>query len=59
MVFVGAVGNLNVVWAMAEAMNGLMILPNLIALLVLSPVVFKVTKKFFSDEKNYEKSKRR
>lgn len=50
MIFVGAIGNLKVVWAMADAMNGLMIIPNLIALLALSPVVFKETKKYFSDE---------
>ena len=54
MVFVGAVGNLNVVWALADAMNGLMIIPNLIALLVLSPIIFKETRKYFSEEKQKE-----
>ncbi|MGM0437543.1 MAG: alanine/glycine:cation symporter family protein [Bacillota bacterium] len=57
MVFVGAVGNLKIVWAMADAMNGLMIIPNLIALLALSPVVFNETKKYFSNEKDEEERK--
>src|SRR6056297_54104 len=57
MIFVGAVGNLKIVWAMADAMNGLMIIPNLIALLALSPVVFNETKKYFSDEKDEEERK--
>lgn len=54
MIFIGAVGNLKVVWAMADAMNGLMTIPNLIALLVLSPVIFRESKAYFSahQEKN-------
>lgn len=54
MIFIGAVGNLKVVWAMADAMNGLMTIPNLIALLVLSPVIFRESKAYFSayPEKN-------
>lgn len=48
-VFVGAIGNLEAIWALADTMNGLMIIPNLIAILVLSPVVFKETKKYFDN----------
>ncbi|MBM7622809.1 alanine/glycine:cation symporter family protein [Sporohalobacter salinus] len=49
-VFLGAVSNLNVVWAIASAMNGLMIVPNLIALLVLSSVIFKEFNGYMTDE---------
>jgi AGCS family alanine or glycine:cation symporter len=47
LVFVGAVGNLEVIWALADTMNGLMIIPNLIGILMLSPVIFKETRKYF------------
>ncbi len=41
---IGAVGNLGVVWLVADILNGLMAVPNLIALVALSPVIFQVTK---------------
>jgi AGCS family alanine or glycine:cation symporter len=40
----GAMGKLGLIWTLADVMNGLMALPNLIALVVLSPVIFRVTK---------------
>ncbi len=43
---VGAMGKLDVIWLMADVMNGLMAIPNLIALVLLSPVVFKLTKEY-------------
>ena len=43
----GAMGKLNQVWLLADVMNGLMALPNLIALLLLSPVVFRLTREYF------------
>lgn len=45
-IFIGAVLKLGLVWALADVLNGLMAIPNLIALLVLSPVVFKLTKEY-------------
>ena len=36
----------SVVWGVADTMNGLMAFPNLVALILLSPVVWKVTKDF-------------
>ncbi|WP_062197088.1 alanine/glycine:cation symporter family protein [Massilibacterium senegalense] len=54
-VFIGAiVKDLNVVWGVADIMNGLMAIPNLIALLGLSGVVVYETKIFL---KQYEKEK--
>ena len=43
----GAVSKVDVVWNIADTLNGLMALPNLIALLALSPVVIKLCKEYF------------
>lgn len=51
---VGCMAELHLVWNLADLFNGLMAIPNLIALLLLSPIVFKLTKEFFSDPKNLE-----
>lgn len=45
-VFVGSVMNLSLVWSIADSMNALMAIPNLIALLLLSRVIVKETKKY-------------
>jgi alanine or glycine:cation symporter, AGCS family len=45
-VFFGAVSALEVVWGLADMMNGLMAVPNLIGLLGLSGIVVAETKKF-------------
>lgn len=45
-VFVGSVMNLSLVWSIADSMNALMAIPNLIALLLLSRVLIKETKKY-------------
>jgi len=44
----GATANLSFIWLVADTLNALMALPNLIALLLLSPVVFKLTKDYFN-----------
>ena len=46
-VFVGAVGNLDLIWSISETMNGLMIIPNLIGVVCLIKVVIELTKKHF------------
>ena len=51
-VVVGAIGGLGFMWDLADTLNGLMAFPNLIGVLMLSPVVFKLTKEFFAKEKN-------
>ncbi len=48
---VGATLNLGFVWLVADTLNALMAIPNLIALLLLSPVVFTLTREFFAKEK--------
>ncbi len=46
----GATANLSFIWLVADTLNALMALPNLIALLLLSPVVFKLTKEYFTKD---------
>ena len=45
---VGAVGSGTLMWDIADTLNGLMAIPNLIALLMLSGIVTSVTKEYFS-----------
>lgn len=47
-IFTGAIVKLDLVWTMADVLNGLMALPNLIALLLLSPIVFSKTRHYFN-----------
>jgi len=44
---VGATAELDFIWLVADTLNALMALPNLIALLLLSPVVFALTREYF------------
>ncbi|MDI3481279.1 MAG: alanine or glycine:cation symporter, family [Tepidanaerobacteraceae bacterium] len=44
--FIGAVTNLDIVWAFSDIMNGLMAIPNLISLLALSNVLVAETRKY-------------
>ena len=46
-VLIGALAELETVWSIADVFNALMAFPNLIGLLVLTPVVINVTKDFF------------
>jgi AGCS family alanine or glycine:cation symporter len=48
MVFAGPYLTVSAVWGIADIMNGLMAFPNLIALLMLSPVVVKVSREYFA-----------
>ena len=50
----GAV-ELSLAWAIADTLNGLMAIPNLIAVALLSPVVFKLTKEYFDEVKAKKK----
>ncbi|MBQ7006562.1 MAG: alanine:cation symporter family protein, partial [Oscillospiraceae bacterium] len=50
-VFLGAILSLDLVWSLSDTFNGLMSIPNLVALVVLSGEVFAVTKKYLSKNK--------
>ncbi len=47
----GATLKLEFVWLLADTMNALMALPNLIALVLLGPVVFKLTREYFDAQR--------
>lgn len=47
---IGATVELGLVWSVAETFNGLMAIPNLIALFLLSGTVVKLVKEYFSKE---------
>ncbi|MCU7935224.1 MAG: sodium:alanine symporter family protein [Candidatus Thiodiazotropha sp. (ex Dulcina madagascariensis)] len=53
MIPVGALAqdHLGFVWLVADTLNALMAIPNLAALLMLSPVVFKLTRDYFAESK--------
>ena len=50
-IVVGAVSSIDVVWDISDTFNGLMAVPNFIALIALSPVVIKMTKEYFFNKK--------
>ncbi|MCP4221107.1 MAG: sodium:alanine symporter family protein [bacterium] len=55
-VFLGAIGEIEVVWHFVDMVITFMTIPNLIALLILAPVVKKETKKYFDlmKQTNYQ-----
>lgn len=48
MVAIGAFLKLEMIWIIADIVNGLMAIPNLIALLALSPIIIKESKDYFN-----------
>ena len=44
----GAIGDLGYVWLLADTLNAMMAIPNLIALILLGPMVFRLTQEYFS-----------
>ena len=48
MVALGGFLKLELIWVLADIVNGLMAIPNLVALLGLSPIIIKETKRYFS-----------
>ena len=51
---VGAGLNLGIVWLIADTLNAFMAIPNLIALLLLSPVVFRLSKEYFARQSDVD-----
>ena len=47
-VYLGATGSLHVVWDIADTLNGLMAIPNLIGLLASIPLLLRLQREFFS-----------
>ena len=55
-VFIGANIDLGLAWTIANILNGFMAIPNLIAIILLSPVVIRLSKDFFKDPDRIRKS---
>lgn len=55
MIVVGATTSLDVVWDVADTFNGLMAIPNFIALFALSGVVAKLTREYFQKQRSLRK----
>ncbi|HAA06750.1 MAG TPA: sodium:alanine symporter family protein, partial [Acinetobacter schindleri] len=53
-VFIGCIATLDLVWLFADTFNGLMAIPNLIGLLLLSGVIAKESKEFIARRKSGE-----
>jgi len=51
-IVIGALFKLDLVWAFADLFNGLMAIPNLIALVLLSPIVFSETRYYLRTRSN-------
>lgn len=51
-IFLGSCAKVDLVWELADTFNGLMVLPNLVALLALSPVVVKSLKDYLDKREN-------
>lgn len=47
-IFLGAVGSLRLVWSVADTLNGLMAIPNLISVLASLPLLLRLQREFFS-----------
>jgi alanine or glycine:cation symporter, AGCS family len=47
-IYLGATGSLHLVWDVADTLNGLMALPNLLSVLVSIPILLRLQREFFS-----------
>ena len=54
-VLISATMSLDLAWDIADTLNGLMAIPNLIGLILLCPVVFKMTREYFDSERRLRK----
>lgn len=55
-IFVGAIGGLKEIWEITDTLNGLMAIPNLIGVVLLSGVVVRLVKDFFKNPDTVRKS---
>jgi AGCS family alanine or glycine:cation symporter len=53
-IFLGTQMSLELVWKMSDVLNGMMAIPNLIALVFLAPVVFRLSSEYFTEEQQAE-----
>lgn len=53
-IILGATSDLKSIWALADTFNGLMAIPNLIGILLLSPIVISMVKKYIKNPSSVE-----
>lgn len=53
-IILGATSDLKSIWALADTFNGLMVIPNLIGILLLSPIVISMVKKYIKNPSSVE-----
>ncbi|WP_242467705.1 alanine/glycine:cation symporter family protein [Thiocapsa imhoffii] len=54
---IGAIVELDFIWLVADTLNALMAIPNLVALLLLSPVVFKLSREHFDADRAFTQNR--
>ena len=47
-IYLGAIGSLHLVWDVADTLNGLMAIPNLISVLICLPLIRRLAREFFA-----------
>lgn len=52
---IGATSDLGFVWLLSDTLNAMMALPNLIGLIVLGPMVFRITKEYWDKKESGDK----
>jgi AGCS family alanine or glycine:cation symporter len=50
-IYLGAIGSLNLVWSIADTLNGLMAMPNLVSVLISIPLLRRLQREFFERER--------
>ena len=50
-IYLGATGSLQLVWSIADTLNGLMAIPNLVSVLASIPVLLRLQRQFFSQQR--------
>jgi AGCS family alanine or glycine:cation symporter len=50
-IYLGATGSLQLIWSVADTLNGLMAIPNLVSVLFSIPILLKLTKEFFGKQR--------
>ena len=50
-IYLGATGSLQLIWRVADTLNGLMAIPNLVSVLFSIPILLKLTKEFFGKQR--------
>jgi AGCS family alanine or glycine:cation symporter len=55
-IYLGSVGSLQLVWSVADTLNGLMAIPNLISVLISIPLLRKLHKEFFDERRSAAKA---